>query len=131
MNPIFLSLEQVLELHKIQFRELGGAMGVRDVGMLQSAIAMPAAQFGGQFLHDGLYEMAAAYLFHVSLNHPFVDGNKRTASMAADVFLLMNGYKLNATSSVLEKLALDTAQRLVDKAQIAAIYRKHSVKIPE
>ena len=89
MEPAFLSLENILEIHQIQIGEFGGNPGLRDVGLLRSAAAMPAAQFGGQYLHDDLYEMAAAYLYHLALNHPFVDGNKRVAAMAADIFLLI------------------------------------------
>ena len=81
MNPIFLSLAEVLEIHRDQIERYGGDPGIRDLDLLQSALAIPAAGFGGQYLHNDLYEMAAAYLFHITQNHPFVDGNKRTGAV--------------------------------------------------
>lgn len=129
MEPDFLSLEKILEIHQIQIREFGGSSGVRDIGLLQSAMAMPAAQFGGQFLHSNLHEMAAAYLCHIALNHPFVDGNKRVAVMAADIFLLMNGVLLTVRETEMVELGLEVAQRKIEKPEIAAYFRKHSKKI--
>ena len=96
MNPVFLTLGEILEIHQDQINRYGGASGIRDIGLLQSAIAMPSASFGGQFLHSDLFEMAAAYLFHISQNHPFVDGNKRTGAVAAIVFLALNDIELDA-----------------------------------
>jgi death-on-curing protein len=102
---------------------------LRDIGLLQSATAMPAAQFGGQYLHSNLHEMAAAYLYHIALNRPFIDGNKRVAVMAADIFLLMNGILLTAGVEDMVKLGLEVAQRKVEKPEIAAFFRKHSRKM--
>jgi death-on-curing protein len=128
-TPVFLTLDQVLYIHKEQIRQLGGSEGLRDMGLLQSALAMPQAEFGGQFLHADLYLMAAAYLFHIALNHPFVDGNKRVGAMAADVFLELNGITLPPSSEAeFEKITLDVAQGKVDKPQIAAFFKKHSKK---
>ncbi|SRR5665213_27775 len=128
MEPDFLSLEKLLEIHQIQITEFGGSHGVRDIGLLQSATVMPQAQFGGQYLHPDLYEMAAAYLYHVALNHPFVDGNKRVAAMAADIFLLMNGIQLTITEADFTELVLKVAQRKMEKPEIAAFFRKHFKK---
>jgi death-on-curing protein len=75
--PDFLDLGDILELHALQLARYGGAAGVRDHGLLASAVAQPPT-FNGAFVHDGLFAMGAAYLFHIVLNHPFVDGNKRT-----------------------------------------------------
>jgi death-on-curing protein len=74
-DPVFLSLGDVIEIHRDQIARYGGDPGIRDLGLLQSAVAIPAAGFGGRFLHTDLFEMAAAYLFHISQNHPFIDGN--------------------------------------------------------
>ena len=93
---IFLDVEALLAIHARMIQEYGGGTGLRDPGLLESAAAMPAASFGGQFLHDGIAAMAAAYLFHLCKNHPFVDGNKRTAFTALDVFLRLNGVRLDA-----------------------------------
>jgi death-on-curing protein len=129
MEPDFLSLEKILEIHEIQIREFGGGSGIRDIGLLQSATSMPQAQFGGQYLHVNLYEMAAAYLYHLALNHPFVDGNKRVAAMATDIFLLMNGVLLTASEAALSELTLEVAQRKMEKPEIASFFRKHSKKL--
>lgn len=90
-DPIFLALDQILELHARQIQQFGGADGVRDIQLVESAAAQPRQASGGQYLHKTLAEMAAAYLFHLVRNHGFVDGNKRIGSAAALVFLEMNG----------------------------------------
>ena len=84
-EPEFLDVDDVLELHSAQLERYGGASGLRDRGLLESAVAQPQSSFAGQFAHEGLYEMAAAYLFHICRNHPFVDGNKRAGLLAAVV----------------------------------------------
>lgn len=78
MQPLFLDLARILRTHRSLIEYYGGAEGVRDVGLLHSAVAMPQASFGGAFLHQDLFEMAAAHLYHIVQNHPFLDGNKRT-----------------------------------------------------
>src|SRR5688572_4842287 len=93
----FLTLDELVAIHRDQIERYGGSLGVRDWGLLKSAIAMPAATFGGQFLHTDIYEMAAAYLFHIVQNHPFIDGNKRVGAVAADVFLTLNRTRLEAS----------------------------------
>jgi death-on-curing protein len=87
---IFLAVEDVLFLHADTIGIDGGSPGMRDHGLLDAAVAMPRQQFGGTFLHADLAAMAAAYLFHIAQNHPFVDGNKRAAVMAALSFLHVN-----------------------------------------
>ena len=82
MLPLFLDLDFVLRIHLSLIERYGGEPGVRDIGLLHSAIAMPQASFGGEFLHEDLFEKAAAYLFHIVQNHPFMDGNKRTGAAA-------------------------------------------------
>ena len=77
-SPLFLSVENVIEIHADQIHRYGGSLGIRDVGLLNSALGMPKAGFGNQYLHAGLFEMGAAYLYHIVQNHPFIDGNKRT-----------------------------------------------------
>jgi death-on-curing protein len=91
MSPEFLDVDDVLEIHNAQIADHGGSIEVRDRGLLESAVAMPGMTIGGEFLHDGLFEMAAAYLIHIVMNHPFVDGNKRTGLDAALTFLKLNG----------------------------------------
>ncbi len=125
-TPLFLALDEVLEIHRDQIERYGGIPGVRDMGLLQSALAMPAAMFGGQYLHHDLYEMAAAYLFHIARNHPFVDGNKRAGTVAAIVFLAMNNLELDADETALEEIVLATARGSVDKPALAEFFRVNS-----
>ena len=126
MTPIFLNLAEVLEIHLDQIEMYGGHPGIRDLGLLQSALAMPAAGFGGKYLHSDLIEMSAAYLFHIVQNHPFIDGNKRTGTVAAIVFLSLNGIELEADEAQLEKLVFDVAQGKAGKNTIADFLRKNS-----
>lgn len=93
-EPAFLTLSEVLRFHDYQIKRFGGETGLRDAGLLESAINQPHATYGGQWLHKDLFEMAAAYAFHVCKNHPFLDGNKRTALACALVFLEINGVSL-------------------------------------
>ena len=93
---------------------------------MESARAQPEARFGGQYLHADLFEMAAAYLYHIVQNHPFIDGNKRVGLEAALVFLEINDISLNATDDELIDLTLRTAQSLVSKTEIADFFRAHA-----
>lgn len=97
MVYIFLELADILDIHQDQIERYGGAPGIRDLNLLQSAAAMPEASFGGVYLHSSIHEMAAAYLFHIVQNHPFTDGNKRTGTVAAVVFLKLNGFAIYAS----------------------------------
>jgi death-on-curing protein len=94
MRARFLTVQEVLDLHQAAVTEHGGSFGVRDPGLLDSAVHQPQATFGGALLHLTVFDQAAAYLLHIAGNHPFVDGNKRAAWMAARVFLRLNGYRL-------------------------------------
>jgi death-on-curing protein len=123
--PIFLSVEHVLAIHERMIVEFGGEASVRDYGLLESAVAMPAAGFGGEFLHDGVPAMAAAYLFHLCQNHPFVDGNKRTAVATAEIFVLLNGRSLSATNRELEHLTLGVADGTVSKGEAIKFFKRH------
>jgi death-on-curing protein len=126
-EPAFLTLDEVLAIHADQIRRYGGRTGLRDLGLLQSALAMPETTFEGEFLHGTVFEKAGAYLFHVARNHPFVDGNKRTALMCALVFLGLNGWRLEAKSEALYELVDGVAEGSVDKAEVAVFLRQSSV----
>ena len=126
MAPKFLSLAEVLAIHKDQIVRYGGASGIRDIELLKSALGMPPATYGGEFLHTDLYEMAAAYLFHLVKNHPFVDGNKRVGVVAALVFLTLNGFDLTAPEDELAEMVLAVARGEMDKAQVAVFIRSWS-----
>lgn len=129
MAPIFLSHAEILEIHQAQISRYGGSAGLRDAGVLDSAIAQPMATFGGQRLHADLFEMAAAYLFHIVENHPFVDGNKRTGTVAARVFLLLNDYELKAPQESLVNHVLSVASGNTTKAEVTDFLRENSSPI--
>jgi len=126
LEPTFLTLDEILDIHRDQIDRYGGQAGVRDLGLLQSAAAMPAAGFGGEYLHKDLFEMAAAYLFHIAKNHPFIDGNKRTGTAVADVFLEMNDIDTDIDEDELAALVLDVAAGRADKEHVAAFFRERS-----
>ncbi len=122
----FLNLEDVLSLHADQVALYGGDSGVRDPGLLESALAQPRATFGGEFLHKNFFEMAAAYLFHIVRNHPFLDGNKRTGAVAALVFLDLNGVEIDAPKGSVYEITLSVATGEACKAQVAEFFRLHA-----
>jgi len=115
----FLELAEVLVLHDLALELDGGSAGVLSQAALESAVAQPQAEAFGQLLHATLYEQAAAYLFHLSKAHAFVDGNKRTAFLAMVTFLQMNGVELEASEDELFELCLDVAEGKLEKAQVA------------
>ncbi len=123
--PEFLTLEEILRLHHYQIERYGGDPGIRDLKLLLSAIAVPQAGFAGKFLHDDIIEMAAAYLFHIVKNHPFVDGNKRTGTAAAITFLAVNGVELDADEKALANIVIAVASGKADKAAVAEFIRNN------
>ena len=126
-TPLFLDLDQTLRLHRSLIQTYGGTDGTRDVGLLQSAIAMPQAAYGGAYLHEDLFGMAAAYLYHIVQNHAFLDGNKRTGAAAAIVFLALNDVHIHNDEQGLVDLTLEVATGIADKSQIAAFFRARVV----
>jgi death-on-curing protein len=124
MTPLFLTREEVLEIHALQLARYGGGAGLRDPGLLESALAQPEATFGGQYVHQDLWEMAAAYLFHLVSNHPFVDGNKRVGLLAALVFLDLNGVSLTQGSEELYTLTMSVAAGSMQKDAVTAALRR-------
>ncbi len=124
MKPVFLRLDEVLEIHRDQVERYGGNGAIRDIGLLRSAIAVPQAGVATGYLHDDLYEMAAAYMFHIIQDHPFVDGNKRTGAVAAVVFLMMNGVDLEVDEDSFEKMVRRVAAGKVKKREVATFLRE-------
>jgi len=124
VSPDFLTLDDVLELHELQVDRYGGLHGVRDQGLIESAIAQPEATFAGEYLHGDLFEMAAAYLFHIVRNHGFLDGNKRTGLLTALVFLDINGVSVDQASPDLYDLTVAVAEGRTDKDEAAAVLRR-------
>ena len=125
-NPRFLTNELVVTIHEDQIKTYGGGLGVRDVGLLQSALAQPRATFGGEWLHPTLFDMAAAYLFHLVENHPFLDGNKRVGTATAIVFLELNRIEINVDEMELAAFVLEVAQGRINKPAIAEFLRSHA-----
>lgn len=123
MQPLFLTLDEVVAIHRDQIERYGGSSGVRDWALLRSAVAAPAATFGGKYLHGDLWEMAAAYLFHLVQNHPFIDGNKRVGAVAADVFLALNELRLVASQDDYAELVLSVARGKTNKSAVAEFFR--------
>ena len=119
-EPLFLDVDDVIELHATQLEIYGGSAGLRDRGLLESAVAQPQTSFGGEFAHDGLFAMAAAYLFHIVSNHAFVDGNKRAGMLSAMVFLDVNGINIDHPSEALYELTMGVAEGRIDKSAVAA-----------
>ncbi len=126
MPPVFLELVEVLAIHADQIKRYGGIPGIRDMGLLKSALAVPESGFGDEYFHADIYDMASAYLFHIVNNHPFIDGNKRTAAMSAYVFLKFNGITLTASNPAFEKIVLRAADGSAGKPEIAHFFRKHT-----
>lgn len=124
MEPVFLSLSEVLEIHQDQAARYGGASGIRDIELLKSALGMPSATYGGRFLHTDIHEMAAAYLFHLVKNHPFVGGNKRVGAVAALVFLALNGYDFEASEDDFAEMVPAVARGDLDKADVVVFIRR-------
>lgn len=122
MDPLFLSLDEVLEIHEQQIERYGGAFGIRDAAGLESAIATPQATFGGEFLHRSIPAMAAAYLFHLCQNHASLDGNKRVGANAAITFLLMNDWDLTLDETELLDVVLAVASGRMVKADLIQIF---------
>lgn len=123
-DPAFLTLDEVLGIHADQIRTYGGGAGVRDLELLRSALAMPETTFDGEYLHTTVFEMAGAYLFHIARNHPFVDGNKRTALMCALVFLGLNGERLEVDADQLYQLVDGVAAGTAEKAEVAVFLKR-------
>ena len=124
MSPIFLTLAEILGFHDEMIRDFGGSPGIRDLGLAESAVAMPQAGAGREFFHAFPFEMAAAYAYHIAQNHPFVDGNKRTAFASALTFLELNGYHVMGGEDDLEAATRKVASGKLDKKGFAVLLEK-------
>ena len=115
---LFLSVDDVLAIHEDTTAREGGSAGLRDPGLLDSAVLMPQQQFGGTYLHENLAAMAAAYLFHIASNHPFIDGNKRAAAMSSLVFLDVNGVRTQPSPPEMTDVTLRVASGQMSKTEL-------------
>jgi death-on-curing protein len=123
-DPLFLTLAEAIEIHADQIRRYGGRAGLRDLALLEAALAQPEASFAGEWLHRDHYEMAAAYAYHLCRNHPFTDGNKRTALAAALVFLELNGITILDPRGRLKSAMIRIAAGKMSKEDFAKLVRK-------
>ncbi len=122
---IYLTLDQVLELHRRLIEQSGGSSGVRDFGALESALAQPQMTFSGEELYPTLVEKASALGFSLVMNHPFVDGNKRIGHAAMETFLILNAYEIQADVDVQEKIILNLAASELQREQFTKWVEQH------
>ena len=127
----FPSLDEVIELHRRLIEQSGGSDGVRDPGMLDSALAQPGMTFDGQELYPTVADKAAALGYSLVMNHPFVDGNKRIGHAAMEVFLVLNGYELAAGVDEQERVVLGVAAGTISREEFTAWVRDHLVERPK
>ena len=125
----FLDRSIILIFHDDQLKRYGGAEGIRDEHLLDSALAQPQASFAGEYVHKDIFHMAAAYGFHLCQNHPFYDGNKRTALAAMYTFLYVNGYKLMADKKSLYAIMIDLASGKITKDELREFLESESINI--
>lgn len=126
LKPAFLTLKEVMDIHDEMVRRYGGKRGIRDSALLESSLTMPRTGIVGQYLHNSLFEMAAAYLFHFSRNRPFFSANDRIAVAAALVFLRVNGYEVHGPAQELHDLVNAVVQQKADKEIVAWFFQTHS-----
>lgn len=127
MKLYFLTLEELLKIHHDQISNYGGMHGVLSMGLLDSAIAQPKSQFQGDYLHQDIPQMAEAYAFHLCLNHPFFDGNKRTALVSTLLFLQLNRIEFVCDIFEIQELILDIAKKKITKSKTAQFINEHMI----
>jgi len=121
-------MAEVLLIYEDQIRNYGGMYGIRDTALLSSALALPESRYGGEYLHLGIPEMAAAYAYHISENHPFIDGNKRAALASALVFLDINGYEFDCDEEVLYNTMMSVAKGELSKKRLTSFFNKYAFR---
>ncbi|MCC7345672.1 MAG: type II toxin-antitoxin system death-on-curing family toxin [Deltaproteobacteria bacterium] len=128
MKCIYLELDQILAIHDTLIEEIGGSMGLRDAGLLESAAYQPRQSFGGEDLYPDIFSKAAAYAFSISENQPFIDGNKRTAATIAAVFLDINGFLLDCPEGQVYETMMKLANKQLTRESLADWFRKNCKK---
>ncbi len=121
----YLNLDQVLQLHSRILQTSGGTQGIRDQGLLESAIAQPQMTFGGEDLYPSIIEKASALGFSIIMNHPFLDGNKRVGHASMEIFLILNGWEINANIDEQENIILGVAKGSVNREQFTRWLKTH------
>ncbi len=125
----FLSLLEVLIIHENQINLYGGSLGIRSEGLLEAALSQPEATYDGELLHPDIYSQASAYLYHLAQNHPFVDGNKRVATVCSLIFLEMNDYELDVVEELLYEIVMKVASSELSKDELTSFFRKYAKSI--
>ena len=125
----YLTAEQVLFIHSRLIDEIGGSHGIRDLGLLQSAVSRPMATFGGEDLYPDIFQKAAALMESLIKNHPFIDGNKRTAISSAGIFLRINGYNLETSQEELVDFTLNMATGKTSFTDAVKWFKRYAQKI--
>lgn len=128
MSTAYLTLDHVIALHDTLIEEFGGSFGLRDKGLLESAITQPMQSFGGEELFPTVFDKAAAYAFFISENQPFLDGNKRTAATVAAVFLDLNAFEVNCPVGGIFDVMMKLANKEISRDDLVMWFRKNSVK---
>jgi len=118
MRPKFIPKHVIIYFHEQLIGLYGGTLGIRDEGLLDSALEQSGAMFDGSYLHDSLVKMAAAYGFHICNNHPFIDGNKRVALVAMDAFLQKNGYEISSSEKDVYEVIMKLASGSITKTEL-------------
>ncbi len=124
---IFLNVEDVIDFHTDIINEFGGSHGIRDMGLLISAVEMPKASMFSQDLHLTIFDKAAAYLYHIICNHPFIDGNKRSGTVAALTFLEVNHVAVQFDPFEFEEIVVQVAQGKMKKEELSLFFFEGSV----
>ncbi len=131
MKIHYLTLDEVLAIHDSMIEEYGGSSGIRDVGLIQSAIARPQASFGGEDLYKNIFDKAAAFFHSLMFNHAFVDGNKRTTITSTARFLYKNGYELAVNEKEFVAFPLRVENNHLDIEEISAWLKKNTKKLTD
>ena len=129
MSIHFVPEEIVLTIHTDLLQRYGGETGLRDRNLLESALAQPKMTIGGKYAHKTIFDKAAAYGFHICMNHPFVDGNKRVAFVLMDIFLQKNGWEISANEEEAYSMMISLASSRLTKAQLALWLKEHSSRL--
>ncbi len=122
----YLSLAEVLDLHHQLIEQSGGSIGIRDLGNLESALAQPGMTFGGEDLYPTVIDKAVALGFSIIMNHPFIDGNKRTGHAAMEIFLILNGMEISASVDEQEQVILAVASGDLGREDFGEWLRQHT-----
>jgi death on curing protein len=130
MSIHFVPDDIVLTIHTDLLQRYGGEAGLRDRNLLESALAQPKMTIGGKYAYKAIFDKAAAYGFHICMNHPFVDGNKRVAFVLMDIFLQKNGWEISANEEEAYSMMMSLASNKLSKVQLSSWLKGHSFKLP-